>query len=88
MCYLAQMSTVGLKELRQNASDLVRRVQAGEEITVTVAGRPSARLVGAESRTWRSFSAIADLFDGQQDDTWDADQQAIDHSLRDPWASE
>lgn len=81
------MSTVGLKELRQDASALVRRVEAGEEIIITVAGRPSARLVGAESRTWRSFSAIADLFDGQNDATWEADQQKIDQSPRDPWAS-
>jgi prevent-host-death family protein len=36
---------VGLRELRQPASELVRRVEAGEEITITVAGRPSARLV-------------------------------------------
>lgn len=35
----------GLRELRQNASELVRRVEAGGEVTITVAGRPSARLV-------------------------------------------
>ncbi|MCP2255258.1 prevent-host-death family protein [Prauserella aidingensis] len=37
--------TVGLRELRQDASELVRRVEAGAEVTITVAGRPSARLV-------------------------------------------
>lgn len=36
---------VGLRELRQDASELVRRAQAGDEITITVSGRPSARLV-------------------------------------------
>ncbi|NAZ83576.1 type II toxin-antitoxin system prevent-host-death family antitoxin, partial [Kineococcus sp. R8] len=29
------MMTVGLRELRQQASDLVRRVEAGEEVTIT-----------------------------------------------------
>jgi len=43
------MKSVGLRELRQDASDLVRRVQAGEEITITVSGRPSARLVPAHA---------------------------------------
>jgi prevent-host-death family protein len=39
------MRSVGLRELRQDASDLLRRAQAGEEITITVSGRPSARLI-------------------------------------------
>lgn len=30
--------------MRQNASDLVRRAQAGERVTITVAGRPAAVL--------------------------------------------
>lgn len=81
------MDTVGLRELRQGASDLVRRVEAGEEITITVAGRPSARLVAATSRQWRSFEGIADLFDGPTDTQWEADRDRVDHTLRDPWAS-
>jgi prevent-host-death family protein len=81
------MSTVGLRELRQDASDLVRRVEAGEEITITVAGRPTARLVAATSQRWRSFGAIADLFDGPADAEWNDDRNRIDQSLRDPWTA-
>lgn len=81
------MSTVGLRELRQNASDLVRRVEAGEEITITVAGRPGARLVAAPSHRWRSFEAIADLFDGSDDAEWAVDRDRIDQAVRDPWAT-
>ncbi|MGD9703554.1 MAG: type II toxin-antitoxin system Phd/YefM family antitoxin, partial [Acidimicrobiia bacterium] len=33
------MTSVGLRELRQDASELVRRVENGEEIEITVAGR-------------------------------------------------
>ncbi|MEP7090117.1 MAG: type II toxin-antitoxin system prevent-host-death family antitoxin [Nocardioidaceae bacterium] len=79
------MDTVGLRELRQDASELVRRVEAGEEIMITVAGRPSARLVAAGSQSWRSFSAIAELFDGPEDTGWAADRDLIDQTVRDPW---
>ncbi|MFH5208191.1 type II toxin-antitoxin system Phd/YefM family antitoxin [Antrihabitans spumae] len=82
------METVGLRELRQEASELVRRVEAGEEITITVAGRPAARLVTATSRTWRQWDALAELFSGPADPAWDADRANLDHGVRDPWASE
>ena len=81
------MSTVGLRELRQHASELVRRVQAGEEVTVTVAGRPSARLVPAATRTWRRWDEVADLFGGPADPAWQDDRERIDQELRDPWAT-
>lgn len=45
MRYEVDVIAVGLRELRQNASELVRRVESGEEIEITVAGRPGARLV-------------------------------------------
>jgi prevent-host-death family protein len=80
------MSTVGLRELRQDASDLVRRVEAGEEITITVSGRPSARLVPAGPRRWRSWPDVADLFRGAPDSEWDEDRDRVDGEVRDPWA--
>ncbi|MCV7041557.1 type II toxin-antitoxin system prevent-host-death family antitoxin, partial [Mycolicibacterium moriokaense] len=58
------MESVGLRELRQNASELVRRVEGGEEIAVTVAGRPGARLVPAKPRIWRQWSDVSELFTG------------------------
>ncbi|MHB2022141.1 MAG: type II toxin-antitoxin system Phd/YefM family antitoxin [Mycobacteriales bacterium] len=38
------MTTVGVRELRQRASELLRRVEAGESIEVTDRGRPVALL--------------------------------------------
>src|SRR5207245_10088044 len=38
------MATVGVRELRQRASELLRRVEAGETIEVTDRGRPIAVL--------------------------------------------
>ena len=39
------MEQVGVRELRQNASAVLRRVRAGETIEVTERGQPVARLV-------------------------------------------
>ncbi|HNM97964.1 MAG TPA: type II toxin-antitoxin system prevent-host-death family antitoxin [Marmoricola sp.] len=82
------METVGLRELRQDASDLVRRVQSGEDIVITVSGRPSARLVPVRPARWHNWSQVADLFDGPSDPDWIADQELIDHAVRDPWTQE
>ncbi|GAA4191770.1 hypothetical protein GCM10022288_23110 [Gryllotalpicola kribbensis] len=66
------MASVGIRELRQNASEVVRRVEDGEEIDVTVNGRLAARLVppprSAPARprtqplTWSEFArAMAEI---------------------------
>lgn len=78
--------TVGLRELRQDASDLVRRAQSGEEITITVSGRPSARLVPAGPTQWRRWEEIAELFAGPADLDWAHDQELVSDDPRDPWA--
>jgi len=79
------MDTVGLRELRQDASELVRRVEAGEEITITVSGRVSARLVPVRPTRWRSWADIEELFRGRGDDAWDQDRDAVDQDISDPW---
>ena len=84
---LFTMRTVGLRELRHHAADLVRRVEAGEEITITVAGRPSARLVAVAPQRWRSFDAIAELFHGPENTEREADRHRIDDGVRDPWTA-
>lgn len=77
---------MGLRELRQDASDLVRRAQSGEEITITVSGRPSARLVPAAPTQWRRWDDIAELFAGSADPDWEHDREMIGDDLRDPWS--
>ncbi len=39
------MEQVGIRELKQNASAVVRRVAAGEAMEITDRGRPVARMV-------------------------------------------
>ncbi len=79
---------VGLRELRQQASELVRRVEAGEEVTITVAGRPSARLVPVAPRRWRGYAEVAELFSGRADAEWETDRDRIDQALHDRWEPE
>jgi prevent-host-death family protein len=43
-CYRAEMD-IGLRELRQQASEIIRRVEDGEAVPVTASGRSAARLV-------------------------------------------
>jgi len=56
MCYMSdsapdydaqppQQDTVGVRELRQNLSVYLRRVQRGERLTVTEHGKPVAELI-------------------------------------------
>jgi prevent-host-death family protein len=45
------MVRAGIRELRQNASALIRRVIAGETIEVTERGRPVARIVPLQGRS-------------------------------------
>lgn len=80
------MDTVGLRELRQDASELVRRVENGEEIVITVSGRATARLVPARPSRWHRWAEVADLFDGPADPDWGSDRALLDETVRDPWA--
>lgn len=85
MCYSVRMAAVGLRELRQDASELVRRVEGGEEIEITVAGRLAARLVPAAPRRWQQWVDISDLFAGRADPGWETDRDLIDQSFVNPW---
>jgi prevent-host-death family protein len=73
--------------LRQQASELVRRVEAGEEITITVAGRPSARLVAVAPQRWRRWEDVRELFRGPEDTAWKDDRERVDQAVRDPWTA-
>jgi prevent-host-death family protein len=79
------MATVGLRELRQDASELVRRVESGEEIGITVAGRLAARMVPATPKRWQRWNDIDGLFAGRPDPDWDRDRDLVEQSLGNPW---
>lgn len=88
------MVTVGVRELRQNASAVIRRVEQGEAVDVTVNGRIAARLVpaapvGPRSRTFSRADFVAKLAAVPPDHTgWSAElsRSRDDDPLVDPWA--
>jgi prevent-host-death family protein len=80
------MTTTGLRELRQQASELVRLAEAGETITVTVSGREVAELGPVRRNRWRSGRDIAAVFSGPADRDWAADRDTLDGSLSDPFS--
>jgi len=88
LCYRGEMDTVGLRELRQDASELVRRVEGGEQIDITVAGRLAARLIPAAPKQWVPWNAIAGLFIGPPDPTWEQDRDLVGQSFANPWNDE
>lgn len=45
------MLTIGIRELRQRASEYLRRVEAGETVEVTDRGRPIARITPIPTTT-------------------------------------
>jgi prevent-host-death family protein len=62
------MATVGIRELRQRASELLRRVEAGETFEVTDRGRPVAVLAPLPDRSpTERLSASGDLVPSQHD---------------------
>lgn len=85
MCYVQAVDEIGLREMRQNASDLVRRAQAGERMTITVAGRPAAVLGPVSPRTWRQWNDLADMFEHPAEPGWAGDRDLLDGTITDPW---
>ena len=55
------MTEVGVHEAKTHLSRLLRRVAAGEEITITSGGRPAARLVPFDAPSRREFGFDAQI---------------------------
>jgi prevent-host-death family protein len=79
------VGTAGLRELRQQASELIRQAEAGETITVTVNGREVAQLGPIRRNRWRRSTELAGLFTGPVDPDWQADRQRLEDTPRDPF---
>jgi prevent-host-death family protein len=80
------MATIPQKELRNNVGEVLRRAEAGEEITITVSGRPVAQLGPARTRQWVKGSELTELWAAPPDPTLEKDLEALGGELRDPWA--
>lgn len=80
------MATVGVRELRQNASEILRDVEAGKSATVTVAGRPVAQIVPIHPQQWTTWERVRAVFDSPTDPGWDTERHEFGSlGLDDPW---
>lgn len=58
LCY---MSTISHREMRNNSGELLRRVEAGETITVTNRGRPVARITPVRQSVLDELETLGQL---------------------------
>ena len=61
MCYIylviSGIKQVGIRELRQNASGVLREVKAGASVEITEHGRPVARIIPIGASGWEDYFA-------------------------------
>ena len=84
---MVTVSDIPQKELRNNVGEVLRRAEAGETLTVTVAGRPVAELGPAHRRRWVSGAALASIWRGKAPQGLDADLERLPAGVLDPFAS-
>ena len=78
------MPTIPQKELRNNVGDVLRRAEAGEEFTITVAGRPVAQLGPAQRRRWVG-GPDSPVWDTPAPETLADDLERLPAELADPF---
>jgi prevent-host-death family protein len=79
------MSTIPQKELRNNVGEVLRRAEAGEEFTITVAGRPVAELGPSRQRRWVSGPDLDRVWATPAPETLARDLQRLPGELADPF---
>jgi prevent-host-death family protein len=80
------MPTIPQKELRNNVGEVLRRAEAGEEFTVTVAGRPVARLGPTARRQWVGGADLEGVWQTPAPKTLRDDLERLAGDLTDPFA--
>ncbi len=82
-------SQIPVRELRNNVSDVLRRVEAGETLEVTVNNRPVAMLVPRRDRPrtlpTQAFLAGIPHADSQLTEALAAELSETTDDLGDPW---
>ena len=81
------VTEIAQKVLRNHVGEVLRRAEAGETLTVTVAGRPVAELGPAHRRRWVAGVALASIWSGSAPRGMDADLERLPAAVVDPFAS-
>jgi len=79
------MVMISQKELRNNVAEVLRRAEAGEEITITVAGKPVASSAPAFKRRWVSGRALRSVFETPAPQDLAEDLERLPAALGDPF---
>jgi prevent-host-death family protein len=80
------MATIPQKELRNNIGEVLRRAEAGEEITITVAGRAVARLGPTGRHQWVGGSSLQAIWHTRAPRTLAGDLERFPATITDPFA--
>jgi prevent-host-death family protein len=78
------VETIAQKELRNNVGEVLRRAEAGEQFTITVAGRPVAQLGPAARRTWVAGAQLDQVWGTSAPDSLAEDLERFPAGLTDP----
>ena len=87
------MTTIPERKLRNNVSEVLRRAEAGERFTITVAGRPVAELGPPPTERRRAkFAELQEILaKNPVDPEWAEDLRRMREEdradSRDPWAT-
>jgi prevent-host-death family protein len=79
------MAIIPQKELRNNIGEVLRRAEAGEEITITVAGREVARLGPVGRRQWVGGAALEAVWHTPAPRGMAADLEQFPAAITDPF---
>jgi prevent-host-death family protein len=79
---------VGVRQLRQNPTPVLRAVEAGAEVAVTVNGRFVARMVPFDAVDWVDGPRVGQVFTARVDDEWAAELETSRRAetVDDPWS--
>ena len=72
--------------MRNNVAEVLRRAEVGEEFTITVAGRPVARLGPAARRRWVGGPALNGVFETRAPEDLADDLERLPAALEDSFA--
>ncbi|HZH23392.1 MAG TPA: type II toxin-antitoxin system prevent-host-death family antitoxin [Solirubrobacteraceae bacterium] len=82
--------TIPQRELRNNIGEILRAAEAGETFTVTVHGRPVARLIppgeSRQPRTDVDRGTLRRILAGPGDDSLADELDAAEAPVDDPWS--
>lgn len=81
------MTNIPQKELRNNVAEVLRRAEAGEILTVRVAGRPVAELGPVRQRSWVNGVALVRVWRAEAQSGLEEDLDRLPAGILDPFAS-